>query len=421
MNMSRGLLAALVALLLPAGLVQAEAPPAVEEPVPSLLGPGDVLWSAPPVPQAESCAGCHEEVWLIADYLLWWVRHGPVNAPLVTTGSPADAAPGAIGQPSTALLFGNETVSFGTFSGVRLAGGFTLGEGWLVEGGLLALERRAVGRSFNSDANGNPVVARPYFDNQAGAPAAYLDANPCLLAGGAAVSMRTRLQGYELNAAVEAYSSKSLRLALLAGFRALELDEDLEVLDNVTGVIPGQVLFLTAPADPPNSLTILDRFRNYNHFYGGQIGGHLNWHVGPLDLGLTGKVALGTTQELAILDGTTTLITPGAAPTPNPGGILVQPSNTGRFYQSRFTYVPELGLDLGWWVTPQCRLALGYQFLYWSRVIRPGTEIDTTVNPAQVPQDARFGNGLGDARPAYVVRQTEFWAQGLSFGLLLQY
>ena len=58
--------------------------------------------------------------------------------------------------------------------------------------------------------------------------------------------------------------------------------------------------------------------------------------------------------------------------TVNTGGVLVQPSNTGRFYRSTFSAVPELALDVGWWVTPLIRLSLGYQFLYWPGVARPG-------------------------------------------------
>src|SRR5262245_32961159 len=37
--------------------------------------------------------------WVNTEYLLWWVRGGPLNTPLVTTGSLADIPPGALGQP----------------------------------------------------------------------------------------------------------------------------------------------------------------------------------------------------------------------------------------------------------------------------------------------------------------------------------
>jgi hypothetical protein len=189
----------------------------------------------------------------------------------------------------------------------------------------------------------------------------------------------------------------------------------------VTALVPGQLTFLGGPADPPNSLTILDRFSTYNRFFGGQLGGRVFWHLANLELGATGKVALGSTQQQAILTGITTLNMPGGTPTTNPGGILVQPTNSTRFFQSTFGVVPEFGLDLGYWLTPQIRLGMGYQFLYWSRVARPGNEIDTTVNAAQVPRDIRFANGLGDPRPAFGFHSSAYWAQGINWGVLFQY
>jgi hypothetical protein len=388
--------------------------------VPSLVGPDDVFWSAPPPHDSEPVPSCGT-VWFNADYLVWWMRHAPINAPLVTTGSPADPVPGALGQKNTAVVFGNESVDLGTFSGFRLALGFAFGGGWSVEGGYFGLESRIAGTSFQSDAAGNPVIARPYFDNQAGVPAAYLDAFPGLLTGGATVAIVTRMFGYEANVARIAYQDDSMRFDLLAGFRALELHEELRIIDNVTALVPGQLTFLGAPADPPNSLNIFERFHNYNRFYGGQIGGRFHWLSNGLDLGITGKLALGATAELARVDSATNLFTAGVASATNPGGILVQPSNAGFPQQCRFACVPEIAIDLGYWVTPHIRLEAGYQFLYWSQVARPGDEIDTTVNPAQVPRDPRFGNGLGDARPAFQFHQSDFWAQGFHFGVLFQY
>jgi hypothetical protein len=388
--------------------------------VPSLVGPEDVFWSALPPPVHDSIPECGT-VWLSADYLVWWMRHAPISAPLVTTGSLADPVPGALGQKNTAVVFGNESVDLGTFSGFRVALGFALGGGWSVEGGYFGLESRVGGASFNSDANGNPVIARPYFDNQAGTQAAYLDAIPGLLSGGASVAIVTRMFGYEANAAWIAYLDDSMRFDVLAGFRGLELHEELRIIDNVSALVPGQLTFLGAPADPPNVLNIFERFHNYNRFYGGQIGGRFHWLANGLDVGITGKLALGATSELARVDSATSLITPGVGAATNPGGVLVQPSNVGFPQQCHFAYVPEIAIDLAYWVTPHIRLEVGYQFLYWSQVARPGDEIDTTVNPAQVPRDPRFGNGLGDPRPAFQFHQSDFWAQGFHFGVLFQY
>src|SRR5262249_20606297 len=155
----------------------------------------------------------------------------------------------------------------------------------------------------SSDSNGNPVLARPFFDNQAGAPAAYLDSFPGLLSGGVSVAARTALQGFQLNLTTNLYRDSSIGLDLLAGFRFLQLNEDLVIFDNVTALVPGQLTFLGAPADPPSSLAIRDGFHNYNTFYGGQIGARFAWCRNGLDLGITGKLALGTTQQLVLTEG----------------------------------------------------------------------------------------------------------------------
>jgi hypothetical protein len=392
--------------------------------VPTLVEPDDVFWSAPPLPVHDSTPAC-ATVWFGADYLLWWARQAHVAAPLVTTGSPLDPVPGALGQPHTAVLFGNQNLDFGAFSGFRVRLGVDLAEGWGVEAGYFGLETRAVGRSFNSDIAGNPVIARPYFDNQAGAQAAYLDALPGVLTGGAAVAYMTQLFGYEANVAAIAYKDESMRFDILAGFRALELHDELRITDNVAAQVPGVLTFTGTPADPPNSLTIIDRFHNYNRFYGGQVGGRFHWSMNGLELGITGKLALGATQELARVDGATNLFLPGGSPGPlqasNAGGILAQPSNSTFPEACRFAWVPELAIDVGYWVCSYVRLEVGYQLLYWSQVARPGDEIDFTVNPAQVPRDPRFGNGLGDARPAFQFRQSDYWAQGFRFSVLFQY
>jgi hypothetical protein len=433
--MRRGFLTALVWSVAGAALVQAEPSPVVESPaaekpagespVPVFVGPdvgaAEEFWSAPPPPCPECEPECHQRVWFNADFLLWWVRRGPIGPALVTTGSPADSVPGALDQPGTSVVFGNGPVSFGTFSGVRLGGGFDLGWGWIIEGNYFALERRAAGNTFTSDANGNPLIARPFFDDQAGAPGASLDSLPGTFTGGVSIADRTRLQGYELNVSFGVYHNSFITVELLTGFRALQLVEDLQITDNVTALNPGQLTFLGGPADPPNSLTIFDQFSTYNTFYGGQLGGRVLYHLNSLELGVTGKVALGTTQQLAILNGNTTLNTPGASPTTNPGGILVQPTNLGRYFQNTFGVVPEFGLNLGYWLTPQIRIGMGYQFLYWNRVARPGNVIDTNVNAAQVARDPRFGNGLGDPVPGFGFHSSAFWAQGINWGVLFQY
>jgi hypothetical protein len=416
-----GLLLSVTFVLAGTPLAQAQSTPAPYLPPPVDVNgfPEPVLFRAPP-PDAEF--GLDGRVWARFEYLLWWVRNGPLNTPLVTTGSPTDAVPGALGQPGTQVLFGDRPLNYGSLSGIRLSAGYDLTNGFGLDAGYFALERSAVTFSAVSDGNGNPLIARPVFNNQGPAENAYLYALPGTAAGSVSVSSQSRLQGGELNLTANVYQDPSMCFTVFAGFRMVELDENLNVSGNVSPLMPGFLTFMGAAADPPNSYGDFDSFKIYNKFYGGQIGARFAWRRDAFDLGLVGKLALGSTQELFLVSGTSALNNPGNPQVTNPGGLLVQPSNMGRFFHSNFGVIPEIGVNLGYWVTPHCRLAFGYNFLYWNSVARPGDQIDRTVSASQVARDPAFGtNPGGDLRPVFQARDSSFWAQGMTFGVEFQY
>src|SRR5437867_1269056 len=97
---------------LSAALAQAE--PA-STPETQVFGPT----ALPPTPLSECDSyWTHSErafdrVWFRADYLLWWVKKGPLPTPLVTFGSDADAPfQGIIAQPGTRLAYGGTDLDF---------------------------------------------------------------------------------------------------------------------------------------------------------------------------------------------------------------------------------------------------------------------------------------------------------------------
>jgi hypothetical protein len=63
------------------------------------------------------------------------------------------------------------------------------------------------------------------------------------------------------------------------------------------------------------------------------------------------------------------------------------------------------------------RLFSGYDLLYWSRVARPGEQIDLAVNPTQLPP----GTLAGVARPIPTGRDTDLLLQGLTSGIELRW
>src|SRR5262249_10097273 len=127
--------------------------------------------------------------------------------------------------------------------------------------------------------------------------------------------------------------------------------------------------------------------------------------------------ALGTTHEEVDIHGSTVITPAGGVPVATAAGVLALPTNSGHFSRDRFSVVPELGINVGYQVTDYLRVFVGYDFLYWSNVVRPGDVIDRTVNPPQIPSVQGVGTLTGPARPAVLLKDTEFWAQGISFGL----
>jgi hypothetical protein len=360
--------------------------------------------------------------WLRADYLVWWVSKGPTGGPLITTGALTDPVPGGLGNPSTAVVFGDAPMNFGNFSGMRLSAGLPLGSMLSVEGTYFLLERGSVHYGIDSDATGNPLIARPAISADTGGPISYVASLPGLQSGTLAVDAHTRLQGGEVNLAGNVLNATTVRFDVLGGVRALDLAESMQIYEGLSPLTNGILTFNGVGVAPPSTVSLFDSFRTANHFYGGQIGGRLDWQRDGLVVTAVAKLALGVTQQTVTIDGASTLLTPGAAPVVAAGGILAQPTNIGRHNRTAFSVVPEAGLEAGYQIRPWLRATIGFTFLYWNSVARPGSQIDHTVSFAQVPTDPAFGSGSPATHPALPsVRDTDFWAQGINFGLTFRY
>jgi hypothetical protein len=333
-----------------------------------------------------------------------------------------DDVPGGLGNPSTGVLFGDTPLNFGNFSGMRLSAGVPLGTLLSVEGACFILEQRSVSYGIDSDAAGNPLIARPVVSADTGAPVTYIASFPGVLAGTLAVNARTRLQGAEVNLAGNVLNGDTMRFDVLGGLRALDLAESLQIYEGLTPLAAGILTFNGAGVAPSSTVSVFDSFRAANHFYGGQLGGRLAWQREGLSLTAVAKLAVGATQQTVTIDAGSTLITPGVAAAFAPGGILAQPTNIGRHTRTAFNVVPEAGLELGYQVRPWLRATIGYTFLYWNTVARPGAQIDHAISFAQVPTDPSFGTGSLATHPALPSpHESDFWAQGVNIGLTFRY
>jgi hypothetical protein len=79
--------------------------------------------------------------------------------------------------------------------------------------------------------------------------------------------------------------------------------------------------------------------------------------------------------------------------------------------------VPEVGVTLGYQFNDHIRAFAGYNFLYWNNVARAGNQVDTSVNTNLLAPPL----GGGPSRPAFSFNGSEFWAQGVTFGIEFRY
>ena len=126
-------------------------------------------------------------------------------------------------------------------------------------------------------------------------------------------------------------------------------------------------------------------------------------------------------EQVEINGGQQLLTTTGAATTV-PGGLYALPgANIGRFTQNRFAVVPEVGLQLGYYLTPHWRFAVGYNFLYLSNLVRPAGQIDPGLDVTRIPNFNLPGgptvSPLPYVRPTPTFKETDLFLQGISFSL----
>lgn len=428
-------LASLAALLACAGFAGAQ-PPAAP---PGALDPGaSVPLSASPAPPAPAFADqlpaspfdatnaprcavdapCGPRVWAGADALLWWMKNGPLPAPLVTTNPNALGSIGALNEPGTRVLFGgnNSDLNYNPFSGGRFTVGCWFNEQETIGGEVsgFLFDTGSVNFLAASAGGAAPIVSIPF---NATVPFNFNPAGETSLnAGGVpntvGVSSSSRLWGAEANDLFRLPSRSRYNLTLLAGVRYLDLDERLGLNDTFSDAATG------------GALSVTDSFHTRNQFFGGQLGLRGTTNFGKWSLEATAKCALGVDYELSDINGSTG-VSNGAFGFPTgivPGGVFAEPSNIGRHTDTQFTVAPEVQFQAGYDVTRRIRAVVGYDFLYVSDVLRPGAQIDRNINPTQSVLFGGTGGALtGPAAPPGTTSHSDFWGQGVNLGLQFRF
>jgi hypothetical protein len=480
--MGKGFLGSLAAMLgaTAVAMAQSSAPPAPPT-VADWLGLGDSM-PPPAVQTAEASykvepCGPPGRVWVNAEYLLWWIKPSS-PPPLVTTGP--ESSRGILGQPGTQVLLDGSDLHRDSLNGGRFSAGAWYSDSQTIGGEFeyFFLAPRSSQSSFAS--SGLPVLARPFFNLVTNREDSALVAFPGMADGRITVSSRVELQGASARLLWNLLYRKpencmtpfGYRIDLFAGPRYADLQENISTNESVTvptfaeavirptsgmiqpfqtgsvqtlGSLPGappgdpQMRVLSTPlmGPPvgstiggtvvaprnlgPTQIALQERFETENQFFGGVIGSRAEVWLNRIVVDLNGGVGLGTSHEDVRITGSSVFVPPTDHTASRNGGLLALPTNVGWRSRDQFAVLPEGEINIGYQANTYLRIYVGYGFIYWSRVIRPGDAIDPVINVTQLATAKSQPMLTGPARPTLSFKDSDFWAHGLSVGLQFRY
>jgi len=350
-----------------------------------------------------------ESRWSVsAEALFAWFKSSPTPVPIITD-SYVDA-------PGVNVFLGGGSVDTNPNAGFKLTGAYRIDSRLGVElSGFYIPTRRTSSSVSSTGEPGSIDLLLPFFDvtiNQENVTEISFWPE---YRGSAQATLSNNLGGGELNATWAMPPSDGWRVDLLGGVRFLQLRESYTITTS-------------SPYNPPNPVDIwntTDAFDARNRFLGVQVGARAAYDQGPWVGSVSGKLALGSMQQRVSVNGyleTNDYNNYGATQTFS-GGYFALPTNSGDHSRNTFAVVPEIGLNVGYRLTPQATVFVGYSFLYMSSVARPGEQIDRNINPTQT---ASYGNDppvtpVGPAQPTFSFHTTDFWAQTLSIGLAYRF
>jgi hypothetical protein len=256
-------------------------------------------------------------------------------------------------------------------NGVRLRAGGPIDAwssyGWEV-GGFYTQPQETAASFASRDF---PVLARPFYDTLAGTPGAFVFGLTGLVDGVVSVRTRTTFWGFDVLGTAQMAEGHTA----FAGLKYLEMTDELRVFtQDRVGAIGS---FLNGTFLPAGSFEAQgDRFAVRNQFNGAQAGWRYRHGFGPVGLDVRAAVAVGVTSQRLTVEGGTQTVDP--------------------------------------------QLFAGYDVLYWCGVARAGDQVDLGQDPRQNPSSFNF-TGERPNRPAVLLRDTDFWVHGLTFGVRVEY
>lgn len=360
------------------------------------------------------CGACRgRSGWLSAEYLLGWSK-GRRVPPLVTSSNdPLQAGNGVLGQPGTTILYGNESVGEEIGHGGRIDLGTWLDDAQQLGFGTRFFGFRPDDGDFAAQSDSTRLLALPFFNIRDGIEDSRLIAaggNAAVTTGSGQISIdySSYVLGAEAYLRVNVLQARGVRFDLVSGYHYSRVSDRLKI-DSFSRDEDGGFLLGIG-----NTRRLQDAFNARNDFHGGSIGLLTQIHRQRNTFLMLGKISLGNMHQQLTIDGAQLNQTPGGATSFFRSGTYAVGTNIGEFDRDVLAFIPECNFTWKYNLIGNVDMSLGYSFSYWSDILTAGGAIDRQINPDQF-------QGLpilvGPNRPQVTLRDTDFWVQGINFGI----
>ena len=336
---------------------------------------------------------CAERWWVRADYLMWWVQ-GNRLPPLVTT-SPAGTPRPDAGQG--AVLFGGQSVDDDLRHGVRLTMGAWLDacQDWGIEGHYLYVGD--AGGGYEAASNGEPILARPFYNLDLNRQDSQLVAFPGVVQGQIRIDTSSDVNSAGLLLRRTMLRGCQGEIAFVGGYRYFRFRERLTIDEDRLS---------TEPLSYGATFQVQDDFAVQNDFHGGEIGLAAEMQRGRWSLDALTKLGVGGVRQRLDIAGRMLVTAPDDSTDIRNYGLLAQTSNIGQYSDTELAFLPELGVHLGYCVTPSLSLRAGYSLLWLTDALRTGDQVDLAI-----------GEGASGTYPQATMDTTSVCVQGVNLGL----
>lgn len=348
-----------------------------------------------------------------AESLIWWIRSAS-TPPLLEVTAPSTNPY----RPNGPVIIGGNDLDEQQHYGARLSyiHWFDREATTGFDANVIITDSRRAERSFTSLDFAN--LSRPFNSVNPGLEGKLAD--PVLIGGaivgGIGADINTDFYGTELNLRTRLNLTCRSRTDLIYGFRYLGFNETLTILEQQRLIENSSIV----PAETAGTRAIVfDRFAVENNFFGGQIGWNTDYALcEKWEFNLRSMFAFGTTRQRSNIQGQTNVFYTNGGTQQYVGGVLALDSNIGDRVREVFSFVPQVTGQVSYRPCRGLKLFCGYDFLYWTNVLRAGNQVDMNIDATRIPRFAPAGavNPADFVAPVAAFKNSDFWAQGLSVG-----